>query len=715
MEAASTWQHELTVQQPVTVETPPAPARRPAVLARHADKRVDPYYWLRQRANPEVTSYLEAENDYTDLVMGSTKELEDQIYAEIVSRIQQNDTSPPLFFRSHWHYTRTVEGLDYDIYCRRRGSMEAPELVELDGNELAKGHEYFELGYVERSPDQYMLAYAIDYTGKELHQLRFRDVRTGEDLDDQLEGVYYGSAWSADSKTFFYVRPDGSMRPYQVWRHRLGTPEDDDVLVLQEDDERFELSVELTKSEKFIIFSATSQVTSESSFIPSDQAEATPRVIEARRHGVEYTVDHQGDRFLILTNDGACNFRLVTAPVANPVRSEWTELIPERPGVRLNATDVHVDHVVLGQRSDGLQRLEVLDTRTGDLHVVEQPDSAYTAYAGSSPAYDSHVMRFFYTSLTAPWSALDYDMDTRERTVVKEQPVPGGYDRASYVTERLWAISHDGVRVPMSIVHRRGLELDGRNPALVYGYGAYEIPSDPMFDAARLSLLDRGFVYAIAHVRGGGELGREWYEDGKFLNKANSFEDFIACARLLVANGYTSPDHLAIRGRSAGGLLIGAALNQCPELFRCAVAQVPFVDALTTMLDETLPLTINEYEEWGNPNDVEYYDYIKSYSPYDNVRAATYPAILATAGFNDPRVPYWEPAKWVAKLRTMTLSERPILLRTQMASGHSGPSGRYESWREEAFVSAFIVEQLLPGIPLPLAGEGQGEGPSSQP
>jgi oligopeptidase B len=694
MEAASTWHDDVTVRQPIPRLSPPVPARRPAVLAKHGDRRVDPFYWLRQRANPEVVAHLTAENEYTDQVTAQTKELEERIYAEIVSRIQQNDTSPPTFLRGFWHYTRTVEGLDYDIYCRRAGSMDASEEIELDCNALAKGHEYFELGFADRSPDQNLLAYAVDYSGKELHQLRFRDVRTGEDLDDQIEGVYYGSAWAADNRTFFYVRPDRTIRPYQVWRHRLGTPEDDDVLVLQEDDERFELSVELTKSERFIVFSSTSQITSEASFIAAAAPDAAPRVIEPRRHGVDYSVDHQGDRFLLLTNDGARNFRLVATPVANPVRSEWVELVPERPGVRLNATDVHVNHVVLGQRSDGLQRLEVMDCRTGELHVVDQPDSAYTAYSGANPAYDSNVMRFFYTSLTTPWTALDYDMETRERTVVKEQPVPGGYERTGYVTERLWAVSPDGVRVPMSVVYRRGLELNGANPALMLGYGAYEIPSDPMFDAARLSLLDRGFVYAIAHVRGGGELGREWYEDGKFLNKTNTFSDFIACARLLVAKGYTSSERLAIRGRSAGGLLIGAVLNQSPELFRCAVAQVPFVDTLTTMLDETLPLTINEYEEWGNPNDVEFYNYMKSYSPYDNVRPAAYPALLATAGLNDPRVPYWEPAKWVAALRAVCLSDRPILLRTQMASGHSGPSGRYDSWREEAFLAAFVVDQV---------------------
>ncbi len=680
--------------QPETAFTAPEAARRPAALEAHGEKRIDPYFWLRQRANPEVIAYLEAENDFTDAVMAHTQPLQDRIYAEIVSRIQQTDSSPPSFFKGYWHYTRTVEGLDYEIHCRRRGSMDAPEEIELDGNQLADGHDYFELGYVERSPDENLLGYAVDFSGKELHQLRFRDLRTGEDLDDVLEGVYYGSAWSADSKTFFYVRPDGAMRPYQIWRHVLGTPEDDDVLVLQEDDERFELTIELTKSEKFLIISSTSQITSECRYLPADQPHGQPVMIEPRRNGVEYSVDHQDDRFVILTNDGARNFRLVSAPFDHPGREGWTEIVAERPGVRLNATDVHSHHIVLGQRSDGLQRLEVLDTRTGELHVVEQPDLAYTAFAGANPVYDTTVMRFFYTSLTAPWSAFDYDMDSRERTLVKQQPVGGGYNRDDYVTDRLWAESHDGARVPISIVYRRGLERNGSNPALLYGYGAYEIPSDPMFDSNRLSLLDRGFVYAIAHVRGGGEMGREWYEHGKFLHKANTFKDFIACANELIAQRFTSPEHLAIRGRSAGGLLIGAVLNEAPELFACAVAQVPFVDALTTMLDASLPLTVNEYEEWGDPNDVDFYDYMKTYSPYDNVRPATYPALLATGGLNDPRVPYWEPAKWVAKLRSVAPSERPVLLKTQMGAGHSGPSGRYESWHEEAFITAFVLDQL---------------------
>jgi len=488
--------------------------------------------------------------------------------------------------------------------------------------------------------------------------------------------------------------PDKAMRPYQVWRHTLGTPITEDVLVLQEDDERFELSDEMTKSERYIIFTSSSQLTSESRYLPTEQPEGEPMLIEARRHGIEYSADHQEDLFLILTNDGARNFRLMAAPLDSPGRERWRELVPERAGVRINAIDVHAHHVVLGQRSDGLQRLEVLDSRSGEIHIVDQPDPAYTAFAGSNPVYESTVMRFFYTSLNAPWSTFDYDMNTRERTLVKEQPVPGGYNRADYVADRLWATAPDGVLVPLSIVYRRGLLRSGTNPTMLYGYGAYEIPSDPMFDAARISLLDRGFVFAIAHVRGGGEMGREWYEDGKFLCKTNTFDDFIACALELIKQGYTNPRKLSIRGRSAGGLLIGAVLNSRPDLFGCAVAQVPFVDVLTTMLDESIPLTVNEYEEWGDPNDPEFYEYMKSYSPYDNVHRAPYPALLVTAGLNDPRVPYWEPAKWVAKLRQATLSARPILLKTDLGSGHSGPSGRYESWREEAFVSAFVVDQL---------------------
>ena len=677
----------------VTPARPPVAPQRPEVLEAHADRRVDPYYWLRDKENPEVIAYLEAENAYADAVMADTAELRDRLYREIVGRVQETDYSAPTFYKGWWSYTRTVEGLDYEIYCRRRDSMEAPEEVILDANELAKGHEYFELGYVERSPDENLVAYAVDTDGSELHELRFRELAAGRDLDDVLRGVYYGAAWSADSRTFFYARPDAAMRPYQIWRHRLGTAPEQDVLVLQEDDERFELSVEPSKSERFILITSASQVTSECRFLSSDAPEGQLVMVEPRRPDIEYSVDHQEDRFLILTNDGATNFRLMAAPVSSPGRSSWTELLPERPGVRLNFIDVHRGHLVLGQRSDGLQRLEVLDSSTGDLHVLEQPDAAYTAFPGSSPDYESRVMRFFYTSLNAPWSAVDYDMDTRERTIVKEQPVRGGYDRKDYDTERLWAKSQDGVEVPISLVYRRDMHRKD-SPLLLYSYGAYEQSSDPMFDSNRLSLLDRGFIFAIAHVRGGGEMGREWYENGRLLHKRNTFDDFIACAQHLVAQGYTVPDRLAIRGRSAGGLLIGAVLNQRPDLFGCAVAQVPFVDALTTMLDDKLPLTVNEYDEWGDPRQPDYYHYIKSYSPYDNVRNVEYPALLVMAGLNDPRVSYWEPAKWVAKLRAVNRGERPILLQTQMGSGHMGPSGRYDSWREEAFVTSFVLRQL---------------------
>jgi oligopeptidase B len=673
---------------------PPIAPRRQKVLEKHGDRRIDPYYWMREKDNPEVRAHLEAENAYTEAVTAPTAELRERLYREIVGRVQETDTSAPSYFKGYWTYTRTVEGLDYEIYCRRPESMEAPEEVLLDGNELAQGHDYFELGFLEHSPDQNVIAYAADFTGAELFELRFRDLRTGSELEDVLQDVYYGAAWAADGGTFFYVKTDAAMRPFQVWRHRLGTSPDRDVVVLQEDDERFELSVEPTKSERYIIFSSTSQVTAECRFVAADGPEAEPTLIEPRRQGIEYSVDHQEDRFLILTNDGARDFRLMAAPVSDPGQASWVEVVPERHGVRINFTDVHKNHVVLGQRSDGLQRLEVLDCMSGEMHVVEQPDAAYTAFPGSNPVYDSEVMRFFYTSLTAPFSAVDYDMRTRERTLVKEQPVRGGYDRADYVAERLWATAPDGVQIPISLVHRRDLPRNGGNPTLLYGYGAYEVSNDPMFDPARLSMLERGFVFAIAHVRGGGELGRGWYEDGKFMNKTNTFTDFIACASHLIDQGYTSSRQLAIRGRSAGGLLIGAVLNSRPDLFSCAVAQVPFVDVVTTMLDETVPLTVSEYEEWGNPNDVEYYEYMKSYSPYDNIRAADYPAMLVTAGFNDPRVSYWEPAKWVAKLRDTKQDHRPLLLQTEMGAGHSGPSGRYESWREEAFVTAFVLSQL---------------------
>ena len=673
---------------------PPIAPRRPKVLEKHGDRRIDPYYWMREKDNPEVRAHLEAENAYTEAVTAPTAELRERLYREIVGRIQETDTSAPSYFKGYWTYTRTVEGLDYEIYCRRPESMEAPEEVLLDGNQLAQGHDYFELGFLEHSPDQNVIAYAADFTGAELFELRFRDLRTGSELEDVLQDVYYGAAWAADGGTFFYVKTDAAMRPFQVWRHRLGTSPDRDVMVLQEDDERFELSVEPTKSERYIVFSSTSQVTAECRFLAANEPEAEPRLIEPRRQGIEYSVDHQEDRFLILTNDGARDFHLMAAPVSDPGQASWVEVVPERHGVRINFTDVHKNHVVMGQRSDGLQRLEVLDCTSGEIHLVEQPDAAYTAFPGSNPVYDSEVMRFFYTSLTAPFSAVDYDMRTRQRTLVKEQPVRGGYDRADYVAERLWATAPDGVQIPISLVRRRDLQRNGGNPTLLYGYGAYEVSNDPMFDPARLSMLERGFVFAIAHVRGGGELGRGWYEDGKFMNKTNTFTDFIACASHLIDQGYTSSRQLAIRGHSAGGLLIGAVLNSRPDLFSCAVAQVPFVDVVTTMLDETVPLTVSEYEEWGNPNDVEYYEYMKSYSPYDNVRAADYPAMLVTAGFNDPRVSYWEPAKWVAKLRATNPEQLQLLLQTEMGAGHSGPSGRYESWREEAFVTAFVLSQL---------------------
>ena len=563
-----------------TAPRPPIAPRRPKVLEMHGDRRIDPYYWMREKGNPEVIAHLQAENAYTDAVMAPTEALRERLYREIVGRIQETDTSAPSYFKGYWSYTRTVEGLDYEIYCRRPGTMDAPEQVLLDGNELARGHKYFDLGFVEASPDQNLLAYAADYTGAELFELRFRDLTNGAELEDVLPDVYYGAAWATDNRTFFYVKADAAMRPFQVWRHRLGTSLDQDVLVLQEDDERFELSVEPTKSERYIVFSSTSQVTAECRFVDADEPEAEPKLIEPRRQDVEYSVDHQEDRFLILTNDGARNFRLMAAPVSDPRRASWVEVVPEREGVRINFTDVHKNHVVLGQRSGGLQQLEVLDCATSDMHVVEQPHAAYTAFPGSNPVYDSEVMRFFYTSLTAPFSAVDYDMRTRERTLVKEQPVRGGYDRADYITERLWATAPDGVQVPISLVHRRGVERSGKqSERSSTATAAYEALIDPMFGPVRLSMLERGFVFAIAHVRGGGD-GPGWYEDGKFFNKTNTLHGLHRLRRHSSdrPGGTTARPCFMDSRPQRRRLSIGAVLNARPDLFSCAVAQVPFVD-----------------------------------------------------------------------------------------------------------------------------------------
>ncbi|MBM3660456.1 MAG: S9 family peptidase [Actinobacteria bacterium] len=699
------------MSHPAPPPAAPVAPRRPTVLRHHDDERVDDWYWLRERDDPAVRAYLEAENDYTATALAHLAPLRERLFEEIRGRIRETDASAPVTKGPHGYFTRTREGLQYPVHCRRPAATPglpdpdaepgtAPgEIVLLDENALAGDSGYFALGALSRSPDQALVAYSTDFTGGERYTLRVRDVAAGADLPDAIPDTYYGVAWANDGATLFYTRPDDAMRPWQIWRHRLGTPVADDVLVLQEDDERYYVSVERTRSGAFLVLTSGSKLTTEVWFVDADAPDGPLTVVEPRREGVEYHVEHHrspthGDRFFVITNDDAESFRLVVAPVASPGRTHWTEVIAHRDDVRLDDVDAFAGHLVISERASALEQIRVLDLDSGDEHVVVMPDEVYSAGLGGNLEFDTATVRLEYTSLVAPASSYDYDLDRRTMTLVREQPV-AGYDRSRLESHREWATAADGTRVPISIVHRRGLPLDGTAPMLLYGYGAYEISVDPTFSVGRLSLLDRGVVFAIAHVRGGGECGRRWYDDGKILHKRNSFSDFVACAEYLVQRGYTSPGRLAARGGSAGGLLMGAVANLAPADFRAIVAEVPFVDCLTTILDPSLPLTVTEWEEWGNPlDDPAVYEYMKSYSPFDNVVATDYPAMLVTAGIHDPRVQYWEPAKWVARLRATRTDDRLLVLRTEMDSGHSGPSGRYDAWRDEAFVLAFVLDQL---------------------
>ena len=686
----------------MTEPTPPAAARKPRTLTLHGDDRVDDWYWLRDRDDPDVLAYLEAENAYAAERLAPLAVLREQIFEEIKGRIQETDESAPVP-DGPWEYSsRTVQGLQYAIHRRRpRGAGEDDAIVILDENELAGDSDYFALGGFEVSPNHDVLAYSVDFNGGERYTLRFRQLGTGTDLPDHIEDVTYGLAWADDSRSCFYVRPDDAMRPYEVWRHELGTPPSTDVLVFREDDERFYLDIERTRSGRFILIDAASKLTSEVWFVPSDAPGESPRVVAPREQGHEYSVEHhwseeRGDRFLIVTNQGgrARNFELVAAPCVDPARQYWTPIVPHRDDVKLDSVNAFTDFLVLSERANGLDRLVVMSTEDGDSHEIRQPDPVYAAWVGANAEYETSTLRYGYTSLVAPPTDVAYDMPTRKATILKTQPVLGGYDPARYTSARAWATAPDGSRVPISIVHRLDTPIDGSAPALLYGYGAYEHSTDPVFRSSRLSLLDRGFVYAIAHVRGGGEMGRQWYEDGRLEHKINTFTDFIACAEHLVAERYTTPARLAARGGSAGGLLMGAIANLRPDLFAAIVAEVPFVDVVTTMLDPSLPLTVTEWEEWGDPREPDAYTRMMSYSPYDNVRDESYPAMLVTTGLNDPRVQYWEPAKWVAKLRVHSTSGKPILLRTEMGAGHGGPSGRYDAWRDEALVLSFVCDAL---------------------
>jgi oligopeptidase B len=697
--------------------TPPAAPRRPHALTAHGDVRTDDWFWLRSddRRDPEVLALLEAENAHVAAALAHTDGLQADLFAEMKARIKETDLSVPYRKGGRWFYSRTVEGQQYPILCRT--GIEPPtdlpedtpmpgEEVLLDLNELAGTSDYFALGAYDLAPSQGLLLYSTDHDGSERYTMRIRDLRSGADLDDLIPDTTYGSAWAGDT-TVFYVRPDAAMRPFQVWRHQVGTPTADDVLVLEEPDERYFVSVSLSLTEAWVHITAGSKVTTEELVIPADEPSAAPRVIEPRQQGIEYEVTHapspvDGDRFLVLTNaDDAVNFKLMSAPVDQPGRAHWTEVVAHRPDVKLEGVSAFVGHVVRYERREGVRRI-VVTPYAGTEHELAMPEEVYDTGPAANAEFETSTLRFTYTSLVTPGTAFDEDLDTGQRTLLKQTEVLGGHDPSDYETGRLWATAPDGTQVPISYVHRRDVAHDGQAPCLLYGYGSYEASMDPSFSTLRLSLLQRGFVFAIAHVRGGGEMGRPWYDDGKGLHKRNTFTDFIACAEHLVAEGLTSPEHLAARGGSAGGLLMGAVTNLRPDLFRAVVAEVPFVDCLTTILDETLPLTVTEWEEWGNPvADPEVYAYMKGYSPYDNVGSLPYPTILATGGLNDPRVSYWEPAKWVQALRAASTSGNPIYLKTEMGAGHQGPSGRYDAWKDEAFVFAFLLDAL--GL-LPVSG-----------
>jgi oligopeptidase B len=688
---------------------PPRAPRRPTELRHGDDVRVDDWYWLRDRDDPAVRSLLEAENAYVEAMLAPLGGVRDTVFEEIKTRVVETDVSARVQRGRFEYFTRTRAGLEYAMHCRRPVGAVAPdpeaapgqgdEEVLLDENALAAGTEYFALRGLALSPDQARLAYLVDRTGGERARLHVRDLASGDDLPDEVPDTYYGLGWANDQRSIFYVRPDVAMRPFQVWCHVLGTAVATDRLVFEESDERFYVSVRRARSGRVLFIDVESKVTTEAWLLDADDPDGTPRVVAPREEGVEYRVEHHHrpsgeDRLFVVTNvDGAANFQLMVADTASPGREHWRTVVACRDEVRLDRVDAFAHHVVLSERVGGMARLRALDLAGGDA-VVEVGDDVATTWLGPSPEYDGTVVRVVSTSLVTPTTDYDHDLATGTTTLVKQQRVEG-YEPDRYETHRVWARADDATLVPISIVHRRGLARDGSGAMVLYGYGAYEISIDPAFSISRLSLLERGGAYAIAHVRGGGELGRGWYEDGKLHHKRNTFSDFVACARHLIAEGYTAPSRLVARGGSAGGLTMGAVLNQAPELWRAVVAEVPFVDCLTTMLDPSLPLTITEFDEWGNPGaDEQLYEYIRSYSPYDNVGPVAYPAVLATAGLNDPRVQYWEPAKWVQKLRATTTGSAATLLKTELDAGHHGRSGRYESWREEAFVVAFVLDAL---------------------
>jgi len=688
---------------PVDTDTPlppPLAAQQPHTHTEHGVERPDPYHWLRDRENPEVIAYLEAENTYAAARTDHLDRFRTVLFDEMVGRIQETDLSVPVKDGPYWYYSRTEDGLDYSIRARKLESMDAEEEVLLDLNLL--DHEYIGLGTFSVSPDHNILAYSLDTTGREVYDLRFIDLRTGEHLPDEIEGITPNVAWANDNATVFYTRQDDALRPYQIARHTLGQ-EGEDAVMWTEEDDKFRSYVWRTRSDAFLIIGSFSSLTREMRVLDADTPSGDFKVFAQRHQGHEYSIEHQGDRWLVLTNDSddadgshderAVNRKLMEVPVGGDTeRAACTELVAHRDDVTLEGVEPFARFVVLTEREGGLEHLRVMDLQTGSDVRMEMPEALYTVYGSNNPNYDTTTFRIGYQSMVTPRSIIDVDLASGERTLLKETPVLGGYDRTAYTTERRWATSPDGTAVPMSVLRRSDTPLDSSAPLLLYGYGSYGATLDPWFSSTRLSLVDRGVIFVICHPRGGGEMGETWYRRGKFHDKQNTFTDFAACGDQLVADGWSTPDSMAIQGGSAGGLLVGAVINQRPDLAARAVAQVPFVDVVTTMLDESIPLTAGEWEEWGDPRQREYFDTMLAYSPYDNVAAQDYPDLLVTAGLNDPRVQYWEPAKWVARLRVTKAGDSQLLLKTNMAAGHGGKSGRYGAIEDVAYVYAWLLD-----------------------
>ncbi|SNT29132.1 oligopeptidase B [Ekhidna lutea] len=700
--------NKKTEEKPMRPDAPIA-AKADTLLKEHGQTRVDPYFWMRlsdeqKRAETpdahtkEVLAYLNEENDYTKTVMSHTEDLQQKLYDEIVGRIKQTDESVPYLSNGYWYYTRYEEGGEYPIYCRKNGSLDAEEEILIDVNKLAEGYDYYAAGGLNVSPDNKILAFAEDTLSRRIYTIRFKNLETGEMLDDQIINTTGGGAWANDNKTFFYTAKNKvSLLSEKIYRHKLGTEPEVDVMVYHEKDPSYYIGVYKSKSDDFVIIYNSSTLISDYHVLDAnnptgDFQQFIPR--DEKAH--EYSIAHFEDKWYIVTNRDATNFKLMETSVNDTNESNWKEVIPHRDNVLLEGVELFNEYMVVDERENGLTNLRIINQKSGDEHYLDFGEPAYNAYISTNAEFNTNVLRFGYTSMTTPNSTFDYNMETKEKTLMKQQEVVGGHNPEDYITERVWATARDGEKVPISIVYKKGFEKDGNGPLLQYGYGSYGATIDASFSSVRLSLLDRGFAFAIAHIRGGQLMGRQWYEDGKMFKKMNTFNDFIDCSKFLIEENYTSSEHLYAQGGSAGGLLMGAVVNLAPELYKGVLAAVPFVDVVSTMWDETIPLTTNEFDEWGNPKELESYEYMMSYSPYDNVSAQEYPNMLVTTGLFDSQVQYWEPAKWVAKLRDMKTDNNTLILDTDMEAGHGGASGRFKRYKTTALQYAFLLD--LEGI-----------------